>query len=64
MGTDGKRRQCGRFSFHLALLLLLEKQALAQIRYSVPEEVEVGSVVGNVAKDLGLDIASLTPRRF
>ncbi|KAJ4946527.1 hypothetical protein JOQ06_024192 [Pogonophryne albipinna] len=36
----------------------------AQIKYSVPEEVKVGSVVGNVAKDLGLDISSLEERRF
>uniref|UniRef100_A0A4W6BV80 Si:ch73-379j16.2 n=1 Tax=Lates calcarifer TaxID=8187 RepID=A0A4W6BV80_LATCA len=34
------------------------------IRYSVPEEVKHGTVVGNVAKDLGLDITSLTDRRF
>ncbi|KAG7517317.1 protocadherin alpha-8-like [Solea senegalensis] len=35
----------------------------AQIKYSVPEEVKVGSIVGNVAKDLGLDIGSLKERR-
>uniref|UniRef100_A0A3P9JRF4 Si:ch73-379j16.2 n=1 Tax=Oryzias latipes TaxID=8090 RepID=A0A3P9JRF4_ORYLA len=44
--------------------LLLGKKASAQIRYSVPEEVEDGTVVGNVAKDLGLDIKSLSNRRF
>ncbi|XP_068182554.1 protocadherin alpha-3-like [Antennarius striatus] len=66
MGTDPKTRtrDCYWVSFHLSLLLLLGKQALAQIRYSIPEEVEVGAVVGNVAKDLGLDVASLTDRRL
>ncbi|XP_043983706.1 protocadherin gamma-A11-like [Gambusia affinis] len=36
----------------------------AQIKYSIPEEVKVGSVVGNIAKDLGLDINTLGERRF
>ncbi|XP_074530046.1 protocadherin alpha-6-like isoform X31 [Halichoeres trimaculatus] len=44
--------------------MLFGTQASAQIRYSVPEEVKQGTVVGNVAKDLGLDIATLTDRRF
>ncbi|XP_069388119.1 protocadherin alpha-2-like isoform X24 [Paralichthys olivaceus] len=66
MRTDRKTRPSDRFwfSFYSALLMLFGKQASAQIRYSVPEEVKHGTVVGNVAKDLGLDINSLTDRRF
>ncbi|XP_069026653.1 protocadherin alpha-8-like isoform X13 [Embiotoca jacksoni] len=66
MGTATKAppRNCYSFAFHLALQLLFAKQAFSQIRYSVPEKVKDGTVVGNVAKDLGLDINSLTDRRF
>ncbi|XP_041049366.1 protocadherin gamma-A11-like isoform X6 [Carcharodon carcharias] len=35
-----------------------------QIRYSIPEELQLGSFVGNIADDLGLDIKQLSARRF
>ncbi|XP_067454597.1 LOW QUALITY PROTEIN: protocadherin alpha-8-like [Thunnus thynnus] len=50
--------------FYLSLLLFFGERALAELRYSVPEEVKEGTVVGNVAKDLGLDKTSLIDRRF
>ncbi|XP_053284319.1 protocadherin alpha-6-like [Pleuronectes platessa] len=66
MGTDTNTptRKRSTVAFYGILLLFFGEQAFAQIRYSVPEEVKDGTVVGNVAKDLGLDIASLIDRRF
>nr|XP_019951536.1 PREDICTED: protocadherin alpha-8-like [Paralichthys olivaceus] len=43
---------------------LLWSVAAAQIRYSIPEEVNEGTVVGNVAKDLGLDKNTLRERKY
>ncbi|XP_062250257.1 protocadherin alpha-6-like [Platichthys flesus] len=66
MGTDTNTptRRSSTVAFYGILLLFFGEKAFAQIRYSVPEEVKDGTVVGNVAKDLGLDIASLIDRRF
>uniref|UniRef100_H3CL99 Protocadherin 2 alpha c n=1 Tax=Tetraodon nigroviridis TaxID=99883 RepID=H3CL99_TETNG len=51
------------FIFHFSILLLVAR-ILAQLRYSVPEEIQIGHPVGSVAKDLGLDISTLADRRF
>ncbi|XP_030253172.1 protocadherin alpha-3-like [Sparus aurata] len=44
--------------------VLLWSVASAQIRYSISEEVNEGTVVGNIAKDLGLDKNTLTERKY
>ena len=44
--------------------MTLWSEASAQIRYSVSEEVKEGSVVGNLAKDLGIDKATLKDREY
>ncbi|XP_075756156.1 protocadherin alpha-C2-like [Pelodiscus sinensis] len=53
----------------LLLLLLVTAcpepaPAAGQLRYSVPEELEHGAFVANIAEDLGLDVAKLSARRF
>ncbi|XP_073342620.1 protocadherin beta-15-like [Pagrus major] len=35
----------------------------AEVSYSTPEEVKPGTVIGNIAKDLGLDISTLSTRK-
>ncbi|XP_043106951.1 protocadherin gamma-C5-like isoform X29 [Puntigrus tetrazona] len=46
------------------LFLLLWSTTEGQTRYSVPEELNVGAVVGNIAKDLGLKISELYDRKL
>ncbi|XP_043917601.1 protocadherin-10 isoform X1 [Protopterus annectens] len=48
----------------LLLLLLLTDLGFGQLHYTVPEEQEHGTFVGNIAEDLGLDITKLSERRF
>ncbi|XP_034036816.1 protocadherin alpha-8-like [Thalassophryne amazonica] len=66
MGVGGQRKGTARWCAALRLCAWFSCLELvsSQIKYSIPEEVKVGSVVGNVAKDLGLDITSLEDRQF
>uniref|UniRef100_A0A3P8PLV6 Cadherin domain-containing protein n=1 Tax=Astatotilapia calliptera TaxID=8154 RepID=A0A3P8PLV6_ASTCA len=54
------RIQVGRRQALVLILCLIELRAVAgQARYSIPEEQAEGSFVGNIAIDLGLDVARL-----
>ncbi|XP_072768509.1 protocadherin beta-11-like [Nerophis lumbriciformis] len=47
----------------LLFLLHLSRTVDGHIRYSIPEEMKKGSVIGNVAQDLGLDARRLSSGR-
>ncbi|XP_043113931.1 protocadherin gamma-C3-like [Puntigrus tetrazona] len=66
MESAGQKRrwECWRIALCISLLLCFGERVSAQIRYAIPEEVKDGAVVGNVARDLGLDVGALTDRRF
>ncbi|KAI7801538.1 protocadherin 2 gamma 5 precursor [Triplophysa rosa] len=49
------------FSFVFFLLVL--GTANGDVSYSFPEEMKRGSVIGNIAKDLGLDVSRLSSRK-
>ncbi|XP_048088231.1 protocadherin gamma-C5-like isoform X8 [Alosa alosa] len=48
----------------ILLIVLLWSTAESQIRYTIPEELKEGSVVGNIAKDLGLDVTAISDRKL
>ncbi|XP_010218574.1 PREDICTED: protocadherin-10-like [Tinamus guttatus] len=70
MGAGVRQGQVFLRSFVILLLLLLlsgipaPRRAAGQLRYSVPEELEHGAFVANLGEDLGLDVSTLSARRF
>uniref|UniRef100_A0A8C4SG70 Protocadherin alpha-4-like n=1 Tax=Erpetoichthys calabaricus TaxID=27687 RepID=A0A8C4SG70_ERPCA len=54
-------RQTALFS---ALVFCFWKYSFAYLRYSVPEETSSGTIIGNIIKDLGLDVKNIEGRGF
>ncbi|XP_032255678.1 protocadherin gamma-B6-like, partial [Phoca vitulina] len=64
-GSCVQRRPAGRLQVLFPFLLPLFYPALCEpIRYSIPEELAKGSVVGNLAKDLGLSVLDVSARKL
>uniref|UniRef100_A0A8C5DVG3 Cadherin domain-containing protein n=1 Tax=Gouania willdenowi TaxID=441366 RepID=A0A8C5DVG3_GOUWI len=47
----------------LAFVFLAVRLTNGDVSYSIPEEMKRGSVIGNIAKDLGLDLDRLSARK-
>ncbi|XP_032384234.1 protocadherin alpha-8 isoform X2 [Etheostoma spectabile] len=58
----GTSREQWRWIAFIVSIILMWSRASAQLRYSIAEEVEEGTVVGNIAKDLGLEKNTLKER--
>ncbi|XP_033989938.1 protocadherin beta-16-like [Trematomus bernacchii] len=56
---------CSRFALlhGLAFIFLGFHPGYGDVSYSIPEEMKRGSVIGNIAKDLGLDLGRLSARK-
>uniref|UniRef100_A0A8C2WLA5 Cadherin domain-containing protein n=1 Tax=Cyclopterus lumpus TaxID=8103 RepID=A0A8C2WLA5_CYCLU len=55
-------RRCARLS-GLAFIFLVLHPVYGDLSYSIPEEMKRGSIIGNIAKDLGLDLGRLSARK-
>ncbi|XP_056625250.1 protocadherin gamma-A11-like isoform X9 [Triplophysa dalaica] len=49
--------------FGFLFFMIMAHTANGDVNYSIPEEMKRGSVIGNIAKDLGLDVNRLSSRK-
>ncbi|NWW99878.1 PCDGF protein, partial [Caloenas nicobarica] len=59
-----RRRAAGRVLLPALLLGLCWRAAAERLRYAIPEELGRGSLVGPLARDLGLSPADLPARKL
>lgn len=52
-----------KWSLRFLLFSLVFGFSFGEVRYVLPEEMQRGSVIGNVARDLGLEVTDLNARR-
>ncbi|KAL6474029.1 hypothetical protein MHYP_G00175900 [Metynnis hypsauchen] len=50
-------------TLRFSLFVTVARTAFGDVSYSFPEEMKRGSVIGNIAKDLGLDVNRLAARK-
>uniref|UniRef100_A0AAY4DHS9 Cadherin domain-containing protein n=1 Tax=Denticeps clupeoides TaxID=299321 RepID=A0AAY4DHS9_9TELE len=62
-GRCSNTREYVPLSFHL-IVFLLSGLTNAQIRYTISEELEIGTAVGDIVRDLGLELRKLSTRRI
>ncbi|XP_065499891.1 protocadherin gamma-B2-like [Caloenas nicobarica] len=63
-GRQRRRRAAGRVLLAALLLGLCWRAAAERLRYAIPEELGKGSLVGPLARDLGLSPADLPARKL
>ncbi|CAM5133666.1 unnamed protein product [Eretmochelys imbricata] len=62
MADKARLRDCKRLALFCFTLITAWETVSGKIRYSIPEEMQKGSFVGNILKDLGLDLKELSDR--
>ncbi len=63
MSKESQRFRVACEMFGLLFFVLMAHSAYGDVSYSFPEEMKRGSVIGNIAKDFGLDVNRLSSRK-